>query len=105
MAYELKDGEGSLFKNERKESETHADYTGQSRLGGVEYWASYWIKETKDGKKYMKVSYKPKQETAAARKAVPFDDEISFEGLLPHATFVLHKAFLKENAQWPRPLM
>ena len=34
MAYTPKEGSGSLFKNNRKTSETHPDYTGSIMLNG-----------------------------------------------------------------------
>ena len=61
MAYEQKDGQGSLFKNKRKETEKHPDYTGSITINGVECWLSAWIKEGKSGK-FMSLSVgKPKQ--------------------------------------------
>jgi hypothetical protein len=53
---------GVLFRNSRKEKDTHADYRGHVNVGGVEYWLDGWIKESsKDGSQFMSLSIKPKQ--------------------------------------------
>ncbi len=43
MAYETKDMTGSLFKNMRKEKETHPDYNGSCRINGRDLWISAWL--------------------------------------------------------------
>ena len=53
---------GTLNKNDRKEKDTHADYRGQCEIDGVGYWIDAWIKPSKDGGKFMSLSFKPKQE-------------------------------------------
>lgn len=87
MAYEQKDGQGSLFKNKRKESDRHPDYNGSITINGVEHWLSAWIKEPKaGGDKYMSLSIgKPKEqrgetrrETAPPSDGAPFSDDIPF---------------------------
>jgi hypothetical protein len=86
MAYELKDGQGSLFKNDRKESENHPDYRGEINVDGQLYWLSAWIKEGKKGK-FMSLSAKPKDDIGSNSKPpkekLPgnmqdMDDEIPF---------------------------
>lgn len=61
MAFEQKDNTGSLFKNDRKEKETHPDYKGTVRIGGVEYWQSAWVKDV-NGRKYFSQSFTPKEQ-------------------------------------------
>jgi hypothetical protein len=64
---------GVLFKNDRKEKDTHPDYKGWAEVGGVEYWLSAWIKSGKNGK-FMSLSFsakegaKPDPRTLAERK-------------------------------------
>lgn len=62
MAYETKDNTGSVFQNDRKEKDSHPDRTGQARIGGVDYWVSGWIKQDRNGKPYMSLAFKPKDE-------------------------------------------
>lgn len=84
MAYEQKEGQGSLFKNDQKDTEQHPDYRGSILIGGKSYWLSAWIKSSKAGTKYMSLSAQPKKEQAAPSsgktvEAVPeFTDDIPF---------------------------
>ena len=56
MKYEMKDGEGSLFKNDKKSKETDADYNGSARLNGTDYSINGWKKQAKSGVSYLKLS-------------------------------------------------
>jgi len=51
---------GVLFKNDKKEKDTEADYRGNINVGGQEYWLNAWIKTSKKGGKFMSLSVKPK---------------------------------------------
>ena len=85
MAYEQRDNSGSLFKNDKKESENHPDYNGSAMVNGTEMWMSAWLKTSSNGKKFMSFSFKQKDQQASkpvaksAPKAEPdFDDDMPF---------------------------
>lgn len=33
---------GSIWKNDKKEKDTHPDFRGSAEVNGVEYWVSAW---------------------------------------------------------------
>jgi hypothetical protein len=81
MAYEQKDNSGSLFKNDRKESDKHPDYKGSIRINGVDYWLSAWIKRSNDKPPFMSLSVQPKEEKRsepAAQQPPPATDDAPF---------------------------
>ena len=69
MAYTPKDGSFSLFKNDRKEKDTHPDYKGDGvDLNGNQVWVSAWLKSGPKGT-FMSCSMTPKEERQS--KPVP----------------------------------
>lgn len=66
MSYEQKDFTGALFKNEKREKDTHPHATGAAMIDGVEYWVSAWTKEGKNGK-YQSLAFKPKDKQASRK--------------------------------------
>ncbi len=60
--FEMKPESGNLFKNQRKEKETHPDYQGECLVGGVSYYMSAWVKTAESGRRWMSFSFKPKQQ-------------------------------------------
>ena len=98
MAYEQRDNSGSLFKNARKEKDTHPDFNGSILVDGKAYWISGWKKKKQsDGETWLSLSVKPKDaapkdapaddgfgddtpqsQGSAPRKAAPLDDSIPF---------------------------
>jgi hypothetical protein len=85
MAYTPKEGSGSLFKNDRKTTETHPDYTGSIMVNGKEHYLSAWVKEGKKGKFFSVSIGKVKQPagfTARGQDELPrntlVDDDVPF---------------------------
>jgi hypothetical protein len=76
MAFEQKDNTGAIFVNEHKTEETHADRTGSALIGGREFWINGWLKKTKDGKPYLSLSFKLKEERASKNRRDNPDDDI-----------------------------
>jgi hypothetical protein len=83
MTYETKDGQGALFKNDRKEKPAHPDYRGDLKVEGISFTLAGWVKETRDGRKYLSLSAMPKEARrpiAGAPKPTNnfYNDEIPF---------------------------
>ncbi len=56
MAFELREGQGTLFKNTRKQKPNHPDMTGEALINGVKVKISGWTKLTKKGDKFLSLS-------------------------------------------------
>lgn len=88
MAYQQKDNNGSLWRNDKKTEAKHPDYTGSIKIAGVEYWLAAWLNETEAGKKYLGIKANPKEEEPPAPRekylepkgglTAELDDEIPF---------------------------
>jgi hypothetical protein len=68
MSYEQRDNSGSVFVNDRKDKDTHPDRTGTAMIDGKNYWISGWIKKDRNGKSFMSLAFKPKEEQKPAPK-------------------------------------
>lgn len=76
MSYEQRDLSGSLFRNDKREKDTHPNLTGTVMIGGVEYWASGWTKERANGEKWISLSFKPKQASSGRGESKqPYETE------------------------------
>ena len=49
----------TLSRNERREKDTHPDFTGSLNVDGVEYWLNAWTKEL-NGRKFFSGTVKRK---------------------------------------------
>lgn len=80
MAFEHKEGKGSLFKNTKRTADNQPNARGDAMIGGVLYEISAWTKKKADGEPYQSLAIKPKDarpptraETAQTRDA-GYDD-------------------------------
>jgi len=80
MAYELKNGSGTIFKNDKKGNEKAPDYRGELKTPSGEHLeVSLWVKEGQKGK-YFSVSVKePYKKAEAAPQPQPFNAPIPEE--------------------------
>ncbi|MBM3460762.1 MAG: hypothetical protein FJX76_01545 [Armatimonadetes bacterium] len=68
MAYEHREGSGTLFKNHRRDKDTQPNARGEALIGGVVYEISAWTKQTKTGEPWQSLSFKPKQMSETDRR-------------------------------------
>lgn len=67
MAYD-DNNRGAVWRNDRKEKDTHPDFTGQAKINGVDYWVSAWKRkpDAKENSPALSFSVKPKEERQQA---------------------------------------
>jgi uncharacterized protein (DUF736 family) len=53
---ETKQNTGAIFKNNKKEKETHPDYRGKINVDGVEKEIALWVNTSKNGLQYFSAS-------------------------------------------------
>ena len=75
---------GVLFRNEHmREGKQDAQARGSATIAGVDYWVDAWTNTDKNGNKYQRLKFRPKEAKPAAKEeAAPaqpdFDDAIPF---------------------------
>jgi hypothetical protein len=85
-----RDNSGAIFKNDRREKDTHPTHTGQCTIDGKQFWISAWVKEGSKGR-FFSLAFKPKTtsehrgasanppaRTSMAQRAVPDDEDVPF---------------------------
>ena len=73
MAFEQKDNTGALFRNDKKEKDSHPDYKGSALIDGVDMWIAAWVKEGKNGK-FFSMSFTPKEDQKPSAKSSSIED-------------------------------
>lgn len=60
---------GSIWKNDKKETEKHPDFTGSLNVNGVEFWVSAWKRRADQPDKAPALSFSIKAKDEAAKPA------------------------------------
>jgi len=55
MAFGLKEGRASLWRNEHRKSDKSPEYTGDGMLNGQKVRLLAWVKQTTRGRKYFSI--------------------------------------------------
>ena len=80
--FEQKEGQGSLFKNEKKTAPNQPDYRGELKWQNQLLKVAGWVKDSKNGKKFLslkieaidttKGTFQPKVEKPENTDDLPF---------------------------------
>ena len=78
MAFELKEGQGTFFRNDKKpEGSKQPDYRGELMLNGALHEVAGWIKEGNRGK-WMSLSVKAKDGKPARQESRDEEGQVPF---------------------------
>lgn len=79
MAYEKKDGDIILFRNNKRKDDTHPVMRGEILLGGVTYEIALWSRPDRNGDPFWtgKARVKGQREQKPQERATPADDPMS----------------------------
>lgn len=78
MAYEQQPGKTNLFRNDRKQQETHADWQATVLLDGREYYINGWEKQGSRGM-FISLSFKERLTKSQTASNDGFaDDDVGF---------------------------
>ena len=77
MAYELKEGSGAIFKNDKRGNEKAPDYNGNAMIDGKEVKIALWVREGSKGKFFsVKIEHAVKKaEASSVSKKSPQEDD------------------------------
>jgi hypothetical protein len=69
---------GALFKNQKKDTDKHPDYTGVATVDGKEYRISSWIKKSKAGTAFMSIAFTESENPPAAQTTTVSEEDAPF---------------------------
>jgi hypothetical protein len=61
---------GSIWKNDKKETDKHPDFTGSLNVNGVEYWVSAWKRKEGAPAKTPALSFSIKPKIEPVQKSI-----------------------------------
>lgn len=62
---------GQIWPNEKREKDTHPEFTGSLNVEGVEYWVSAWKRKPTAGPKAPSLSFSIKRKEESKRSEKP----------------------------------
>jgi len=68
---------GAIWKNQRKESDKHPDFTGSLNVEGKDYYVSAWRKEP-NGDRSPVMSFSIKAKDASDQSATKVSEDVPF---------------------------
>jgi len=69
---EQRNNSGAIFRNDKREKDTHPHAKGSCMIDGVEYWVSAWKKTSQSGTDFTSLSFTRKDsQPVSAPKAEP----------------------------------
>jgi len=75
MTFEHKPNSGSLFKNDKRETDSQPNAKGSALIDGVAYWVSAWTNESANGARYQSLKFSRKDENTAPNPAAPHPED------------------------------
>ena len=69
---------GAFFVNDRKQKETHPDYTGKINVEGNDYYLKGWKKKAKSGTNFMSLAVNPVEQKAQATAGAAYNTDSPF---------------------------
>jgi uncharacterized protein (DUF736 family) len=73
---------GVFFVNDRKEKETHPDYTGKLNVEGKDFYLKGWKKTAKSGTNFLSIAINPVEQkgggSAPKQPSAPTTDDAPF---------------------------
>lgn len=80
--FEMRNGQGSIFKNDKKGNEKAPDYSGKAMIHDKEVKIALWVKEGAKGKFFsVKIEDANTQQSGGGNRAKPAVDEDDSSGL------------------------
>ena len=79
MAFEYQEGQGSLFRVDRKTNERAPDYKGKIKIGGHVYELAGWLKKGQSGTFLSLKASEPRERGYQRREGQGYAPEDNFE--------------------------